>query len=114
MKTEFYITGLYVYRKMYILTFVHRSHLTGNITIQEKSFDTIDSVSKFLQDDWYDRQFVNWDNDDMGCNQPSRNNFTSKELESKLGKMREVELYGPYSKFRCHIPDEVILTSEVN
>lgn len=99
---------------MYILTFVHRAHSSGNQSISTKSFDTLDSVSKFLQDEWYDDQFDDWDEDDMSCKQPSKDDFTIKELETKLGKKRQVELYGPYSKFCCLVPDEVILTSEVN
>jgi hypothetical protein len=99
---------------MYILTFVHRAHSSGNQSISTKSFHTLDSVSKFLQDEWYDDQFDDWDEDDMGCKQPTKDYFAMKELETKLGKRRQVELYGPYSKFCCLVPDEVILTSEVD
>jgi hypothetical protein len=97
---------------MYILTFVHRAHSSGNQSIWTKSFDTIDSVSKFLQDEWYDDQFEDWDEDDMSCKQPVREDFAAKRLETKLGKRSQVELFGSYSKFCCLVPDEVILTTE--
>lgn len=97
---------------MYILTFVHRAHSSGNQSISTKSFNDLDSASKFLQDEWYDDQFNDWDEDDMSCKQPTKNSFATKELESKLGKRHQVELFGPYSKFCCLVPDEVILTSE--
>jgi hypothetical protein len=97
---------------MYILTFVHRAHSSGNQSISTKSFDTIDSVSKFLQDEWYDDQFEDWDEDDMGCKQPTKDDFAMKGLETKLGKRSQVQLFGTYSKFCCLVPEEVILTSE--
>lgn len=99
---------------MYILTFVHRAHSSGDQSISTESFDTLDNVSKFLQDEWYDNHFemIIWDEDDMGCKQPTKEDFTAKELESKLGKRRQVELYGPYSQYCALVPDQVILTSE--
>lgn len=97
---------------MYILTFVHRAHSSGNQSISTKSFDTIDSVSKFLQDEWYDDQFEDWDEEDMTCKQPVKEDFGAKKIETKLGKRHQVQLFGPYSKFCCLVPEEVILTSE--
>jgi hypothetical protein len=99
---------------MYILTFVHRAHSSGSQSINTKSFESLDSVSKFLQDKWYDDQFEDWDEDDMGCKQPIKDDFATKELENKLGNKRQVELYGPYSQYCALVPDEVILTSELN
>jgi hypothetical protein len=103
-----------MHHKMYILTFVHRAHSSGNQSISTKSFHTLDSVSKFLQDEWYDDQFDYWDEDDMGCSQPTKDDFAVSQLETKLGRKRQVELYGPYSQYACLVPDEVILTSEVD
>jgi hypothetical protein len=97
---------------MYILTFVHRAHSSGYESIGTKSFDTLEAVSKYIQTEWYDEQFEDWDEEDMGCKQPSRDSFTSKELEMKLGKKGQVELYGPYSQFCALVPDQMILTSQ--
>ena len=98
---------------MYTLTFVHRAHSSGNQSISTKSFIDLNSVSKFLQNEWYDEEFEEgWDAEDMGCEQPTKDDFAMKELESKLGKRRQVKLYGPYSQCFALVLDEVILTSE--
>jgi hypothetical protein len=96
---------------MYTLTFVHRAHSSGNQSIATKSFDTLDNVSKFLQDVWYDEQFEDWDEEDMGS-KPTKDNFEVKKLELVLGRRNSVTLYNPYSKCYCLVLDEVILGKE--
>lgn len=96
---------------MYTLTFVHRAHSSGNQNIVAKSFDTLDNASNFLQDVWYDDQFEDWDEEDMGS-KPTKDNFGIKELELVLGKRKSVTLYDPYSKYCSLVPDEVILSKE--
>jgi hypothetical protein len=77
-----------------------------------KIFDSINEVSKYLQGTWYDEQFESedWDDEDMGCKQPTRDEFSVTCLETKLGRRKQVELYGPYSQFCALVPDEVILS----
>jgi len=95
---------------MYILTFIHRAHSSGFETVTSKAFDTVENVSKFLQDEWYDEHFEDWDEEDMISKQPTKDDFSVKELECKLEKKQRVILFAPYSKFCCLIPDEVTLS----
>jgi hypothetical protein len=97
---------------MYVLTFVHRAHSSGYQSIWTNIFNDLNEVSKYLQDTWYEEQFeMGWDEEDMGCKQPTQDDFSVTTLEAKLGKRKQVELYGPYSQFCALVPDEVILSS---
>ena len=74
-------------------------------------FDTVNSVSMYLQDNWYDDQFEDdWDAEDMGCEQPTKNDFGVDNIVRKLMNRHSVELYGPYSKHHVLVLDQVILS----
>lgn len=109
-KTDFIYGNKYILYKMYILTFVHRAHSSGYQSMWTKGFDTIDNVSKYIQDEWYNDIFDDWNEDDMNCKQPTKDEFTAKELERKLGKRNQIELFGAYSDYCCLVPDELILS----
>jgi len=93
---------------MFVLTFIHRAHSSGNQNIRTKKFDRLENVSKFLQDDWYDDQFIDWD----GCEMPTKDEFSLEKIEAKLGTKLQVQLFGPYTQVCCLVPDEIILSVE--
>ena len=100
--------------KMYTLTFIYRMKSGGFRYTLTRTFNTINEVSKYLQETWYEQQFESehWDSDDKGCEQPTRNDFSVTSLETRLGNTTQVELYGPYSQFLAVVPDQVILSSD--
>jgi hypothetical protein len=96
---------------MYILTFVHRAHSSGYQSIWTNTYNDLNELSSYLQDTWYEEQFeMGWDDEDMGGKQPTKDEFSVASLEAKLGKKKQVELYGAHSEFCGFVPDQLILS----
>jgi hypothetical protein len=55
---------------------------------------------------------VCWDEQDLGCKNPIKDDFTVDQLQSKLGNKSQVELHGPYSQYYGLVPFQVILSSK--
>ena len=109
---------------MYILTFLTRTHSSGSLTVFTKCFIRLREASSYLQNEWYPEIVENWDekdmrynysdydDEDMTCPPPKKEDFSAEVLESKLVKKRQVIIHDPYSIFCALTPVEVILTCD--
>ena len=106
---------------MYIIVLIYRTHSSGSENFGAKCFTTLDEASKFLQGSWYADLIEGWDpedmrydyddydDEDMLCDPPKKEDFSAAVLESKLGNNGQVTIHDAYSMFCAHVPIEVVL-----
>jgi hypothetical protein len=107
---------------MYILTILERAPSSGSVGVFAKCFTKLSDVSGFLQGDWYESlidtwdekdmryNYKDWEDEDISCPPPTKEDFSASVLESKLVKKRQVTIHDAYSMFAANVPTEVILT----
>ena len=100
---------------MYHLSTTTRTYSSGFENKNIKSFETLEEVAKYIQDEWYDEfcqdfEFPGeWDEEDMGCAFPKKTEMTFDIIKAKMEKKRSLALLNAYSNYAALVPYEVML-----
>ena len=100
---------------MYTVTYIYREPFCDSENIITKSFLTIEEVSKYIRDGWYESYCDKnnypdeWDEIDMCCLFPSKNDFSIDAIKNKLQNNKNALLFGPRSDNFWLVLDELWL-----
>jgi hypothetical protein len=103
----------------YLVKIVERAYSSGAEHWYERTFMSLEGVSKYLQeylkDIATDFDFPDdWDADDMGCEFPSDDIFTVEKIQGHLINEKrnmgyDTPIWGPESQFECQRPREIFV-----
>jgi hypothetical protein len=100
---------------MYYLINISRDYSSHYETSKKKCFSSLEDVSNYLCNDWYE-EFCEtfdfpeeWDEENMGCAFPSRIDFKIDFIRNKVQNKQRIVLFRSYNKSKCYTPYEIVL-----
>ncbi len=103
----------------YLVKIVERAHSSGSEHWYERTFLSIEGVSKYLQQYLEDLKKdydypEDWDADDMGCEFPGPEIFEVEKIQEHLTKEKrnfgyDSPIWGPESEYECQRPREIFV-----
>lgn len=98
---------------MFVVTYTYRQFSNGIEHTSQKIYSSLEDVIAYIRDIWYpdlceDEDFpASWNENDMGCAFPPKDEFTKEFIEYKMEKKQPV--FNPYSNYFCMIPNELLV-----